>query len=731
MRWALVFLFLLFTIPVPSASAQTEEQVDHAAVRFSEISLPAYDGDTGWIELTFNGDKRVDLAGWSIISNTGDGLLLDFVISPEQYLVIAWKEISTQTSHVILRDPLGNNVDQIQFSMEGNTFALSEHGFVKTDSPTPGRANLFLIPAPLACPVEDEIPPSLPPQASPAPEPVIETAMLLINELFANPAGDEAGQEFIELFNPTSKPVSLHMWKLADASKTYTLKDTIIPANAHLVLPRTQTGIALNNTNEQVRLIDPFDTVIDEVSYEKSTEGLSLNRDDAGWYEAAPTGGTINSQRPAPDFDDNQQESAEEEEEKEAAAEEESPEIIPSEIEQAEETTVPPLGLIINELLPNPVGSDTQEWIELLNTSQEILALKGVTIADEKTSYALPSGSLEPGAFLLLHRSDTKISLNNDADTLTLSYEQEVLDQVEYEESNEGLSWSTSADGIWFEAVPTPGEPNAQAAAALTTHSTDEGKSFAVKAGASAIASISMNDWPSIDPKTAVTIEGVITVAPGTFAARSARIQSTDTFMNVELYFHKALWPELEPGSIIRVSGEKSVTQTTERLLIRSADDIVFLDQLQHFSYEPASLKEISDLPNGTLILVNGLLIEQAKDQLLLEVFGEEMSVDLKKAKLSLAQFKEESAITVSGLLDRDGSGLQIIPRSAHDIVGDAYVLEAVTTVAPDLDTGQSESAPATIPWLIGSAAAAFAGKKYVFQALRPLLQSITNRFLV
>ncbi|HEY9713016.1 MAG TPA: lamin tail domain-containing protein, partial [Chroococcales cyanobacterium] len=48
----------------------------------------------------------------------------------------------------------------------------------------------------------------------------------------------------------------------------------------------------------------------------------------------------------------------------------------------------------INEVLPNPTGSDTGEWIELFNSGSTALSLSGLTLTVDSASYTLRASAL-------------------------------------------------------------------------------------------------------------------------------------------------------------------------------------------------------------------------------------------------------------------------------------------------------------------------------------------------
>lgn len=126
------------------------------------------------------------------------------------------------------------------------------------------------------------------------------------------------------------------------------------------------------------------------------------------------------------------------------------------------------IGIIINELLPNPQGSDEEnEWIELKNISNKTVDLTGWEISDASGKSAKLTrdkyGSLfiNPGDFFLLRRTQTKISLNNNGDTIYLKNKGKVIDSVDYTGSPEGKSWALSSSGKWYWAdESTPAQEN-------------------------------------------------------------------------------------------------------------------------------------------------------------------------------------------------------------------------------------------------------------------------------
>ncbi len=120
--------------------------------------------------------------------------------------------------------------------------------------------------------------------------------------------------------------------------------------------------------------------------------------------------------------------------------------------------------MIINEFLPNPVGKDTDgEWIELFNNSQEVIALDGWRIKDTSGKiFIFKNQEINPGEYLVLDYKTTKISLNNNGETIFLYNQKgDLIDRAEFVgPAPEGKSLARQNNQFVFTDKPTPGKTN-------------------------------------------------------------------------------------------------------------------------------------------------------------------------------------------------------------------------------------------------------------------------------
>ena len=79
--------------------------------------------------------------------------------------------------------------------------------------------------------------------------------------------------------------------------------------------------------------------------------------------------------------------------------------------------------IYIKELLPNPTGKDTDgEWIKLFNDSSSPVVLNGWGLKDASGKvFQLDGQTVSPSGDLKLAYNETRITLNNDADSVYLS----------------------------------------------------------------------------------------------------------------------------------------------------------------------------------------------------------------------------------------------------------------------------------------------------------------------
>lgn len=272
-------------------------------------------------------------------------------------------------------------------------------------------------------------------------------------------AGAKSTDEFIELYNPTTESVKLTGWRLAKKTASGNLyniltsfPDIEIPSGDFIVVAHKDfsgssdifysTSSSFSENNTIVLYSDQGKTVVDKVGYGSVVdfEGALLPNPAAGEVFQRRQNG-VDTDNNASDFE--------------------------------KEGTTPGTGdsgdvapVFITELMPNPTGSDSGEWIELYNGGPEV-DLGRYTLSDKIGSphkYTFPSGTImASGGYKVFMAGDTKIALNNDGDVVELlAPSGEFADDsgADYGKAKEGLAYAFDGDKWVWTTTPTPGAQN-------------------------------------------------------------------------------------------------------------------------------------------------------------------------------------------------------------------------------------------------------------------------------
>ena len=307
----------------------------------------------------------------------------------------------------------------------------------------------------------------------------------------------DTNREWIEIYNNSSSEIDLTSWKFNDGDDTtnhgFSVSpklggqgSIILPPNGYAVVAEhaitflaDHSGFSdtvidtaemnLKNGSSTVttlKIIAPDGTLGDEITYYNSWgangSGRTLEKNSQGqWQESSIDGGTpgatnslSQTANSTPPTADGQQPAS-----ANPQPETRNPSTDETELEYKKYSDK----IYINEFIPNPVGSDTDnEWIELINLDSEIIDLSDWQISDSATStkpFTVPETTLiQPNELLLFTRPQTKIALNNNGDAVKLFYPNaDLAQEINYTDSQEGWSVAREKDEDYtWTSEPTP-----------------------------------------------------------------------------------------------------------------------------------------------------------------------------------------------------------------------------------------------------------------------------------
>lgn len=341
-----------------------------------------------------------------------------------------------------------------------------------------------------------------------------------LNEIFPNPKKD-SDEEYVEIVNGESGPVDLYGWVIRDGSKSgkYTFKEHMeIRSGECLVVYKSQSKIALNNSAESVSLYNPKGKITSSVSYEKSRKNSSYSFDGKNWrwskyatpgeknkFDAAPS---IKIKKPKSVYKDILAEFSAKAKDKDTkklkyvwdfgdgkksylaktshkylntgkytvtlSVSDDSQTVDKNFVIAVKNSPRPNLEIV--KIIPNPAGSDSEgEIVEIHNSSGEKAFLDGWKIAtgsgEKMYNHPISDGIiLDAGETKTITREMSKFFLNNKAGKIALvSPDGKMIDDLEYEKEKiaEGEAYA-KIDGEWqwiaadsaaeIHSEPTPGE---------------------------------------------------------------------------------------------------------------------------------------------------------------------------------------------------------------------------------------------------------------------------------
>lgn len=336
---------------------------------------------------------------------------------------------------------------------------------------------------------------------------------LIFNELAWMGTTKSGTNEWIELKNIDSYPVSIAGWTLRNKSKSINIsladsKTKSINSKEFFLLERTDntsapassnliyTG-ALKNTDEELYLFDSFCNLIDYMSAQPTwragdaEEHRTMERDvnGYGWHTSSVVNGTPKKENSSPYTAPPKTASSTKTTTTKSNTTTPHTNTNNSSGTQTQHVvyTPPPLyTLRINEIMYNPTGNDTdQEWIEIQNNSSSTITLDSPPwkLREGETNHTISpyqgGNSITSGLYAILASDGqkfitdhatvsapiftTSFSLNNSGETLSLIYDTTAIDTITYTSTTGAQGDGNSLqyiDSVWKASVPTPGDAN-------------------------------------------------------------------------------------------------------------------------------------------------------------------------------------------------------------------------------------------------------------------------------
>ncbi len=340
--------------------------------------------------------------------------------------------------------------------------------------------------------------------------------------------------------------------------------------------------------------------------------------------------------------------------------------------------------VIINEFLPDPVGSDTDnEFIELLNSGGSSVDLSGWKLDDAdggSSPFSIASGTVvSAGGYASFTRTVTKLALNNDGDSVRLlSPDGGVKASTSYDDSSEGLSWNRTDSGGYQESTTlTAGAKNVVTAPVVATEakegettptpkvSTSEQAAAKGKVAGTSVKTVALQAIRNEEEGTIVTVEGVVSAPPGVLGKGILYLAGS----GIQVYFSEDEYPELAVGDKVKLTGELASYLGETRIKLAALTDMATSGKAEEPLPHQVKTGEVGEEVEGFLIVIVGKVTETSGDTFYVDDGSGPVKVFIKESTgIEKPKMKKGSVVTITGVVSQTNSGYRILPRFQEDV---------------------------------------------------------------
>jgi hypothetical protein len=727
-----------------SEEPTTIPEIDWTQIKINEFVADPETGEE-WVELYNLSTTTIDLTGIFICDNRPNACqTISGSIVGNGFFVFSCgaSYLNNGGDSVVLRNSTGEEIDRVDYednlsADKSQSVARLTDGMDTNDNSdwaittviTPGATNIIIKPSTGSSGGNSSSHYSAPSNQVISEIILSETTStfygrIILNEIFPNPAEDEVAEEFIEIKNVSGQEISLTDWVLADKTSRYILSG-VLEIDEIKFFKRTETGIALNNSNEELSLYDNLGNRVDKIFYETASEETVLaRRGDGEWsWSEEPTPGqenifievdgvkilwkissvesvstdklvelnTVGSLDPR----GGKLSFAWAVEDKIFFGEKLSYVFfIPGkyeikvfatstvgtvgetnfEILVGKNITENNTGVILSEVFINPTSGQEQEFIELYNASLTEVDIAGWRLRHiGNADYIFPTHTIiESQGFLVFYRLVTKFNLNNTEDEIELlDKDLGVLDKIFWDKGVKNQSLSFFGGQWQWTEVFTPAEPNILLITEIETAVAKAIKKVAAKKITTAKSTVAMNvrlaDARMLNKGDAVKVKGTVAVLPDVFGSQIFYL--FDGQSGMQIYQNKKLFPDLKVGDQLEITGEISEANGRKRINVKNINDFDILSTEQKVIPQEIKILDLNENMLGSLIKISGEITEKKSGFMYVDDGEDEIAVYFKtNAKIDKTILKEGMKVAVIGVLENSSGGWQLWPRDNNDI---------------------------------------------------------------
>lgn len=336
--------------------------------------------------------------------------------------------------------------------------------------------------------------------------------------------------------------------------------------------------------------------------------------------------------------------------------------------------------LQLTEIMPDPEGDDSAEWVELYNSSDLPVSTEGYTLLVKTRSTKLPSYTIQPSDYLILTKNEAGFTLTNTGANISLTDSNgKTITSFNYNKAPTGQSFALINTNWQWTNQPTPGSANILA---LLSQSKTTQTNIATQYDI-----VSLDKVTNLKSGDKITTEGIVVAEPG-------EISSSIAFLNgLQLNLIGGVTTTITRGQKLIISGSVSKTLAYgTRLTVRSTDDIKFLEILAEPLPTDLAIKEITHQHEGLLINTTGQIKQRGANWFTLENDSSQLRVNLRNSTYNWPKLSINENISITGLVTLNQGEVRLWPRQPGDISYNQAIINTDQTDTIDLSQKESSN---------------------------------------
>ncbi len=313
----------------------------------------------------------------------------------------------------------------------------------------------------------------------------------------------------------------------------------------------------------------------------------------------------------------------------------------------------------ISEVYPYPDADSIfpDEFIEINNNSDQPIDLSLFKICDKNACsksvfYPIGSDILLPGGYFIYCNKDFQLN-NSGEETVSITDLSGInLSTVGFSSAKEGMSYNFR--DTWYWSSPTPGKENSL-------------KQLLEGGEKEAFRPNSILECKKLSAGSEVIITGSVSVSPFVLSNQYFYIQ--DNSGGIQIYSYKSDFEIHSAGDRVEIHGTISEVSGEKRIKISGKSDIVFIEK----DVEKPRAKSITDKlmedDIGTMVRVEGLVIQTSGDIFLISVNSQDIKVIIKEGtNINKPTMRKGDKVAVSGIVSIYNGQYRILPISQEDV---------------------------------------------------------------